>query len=95
VAPAFDKSAQDLAAAFDRVAREGGRVDVVSGSPEDGLVTYVQSSALFAFPDYISVKFIEINSDTSTLAVFSRSRLGKNDLGVNKKRITAWLKQLS
>jgi uncharacterized protein (DUF1499 family) len=95
VAPVFDKSAQDLAAAFDRVTREGGRVDVVSGSPEDGLVTYVQSSALFAFPDYISVKFIEINSDTSTLAVFSRSRLGKNDLGVNKKRITALLNQLS
>ena len=57
-------------------------------------VTYVQTSALFAFPDYISVKFIEIDANTSTLAVFSRSRLGKNDLGVNKKRVTAWLDQL-
>lgn len=94
VAPVFETSTQDLAAAFDRIARESGNVDVVGGAPESGVVTYVQTSALFAFPDYISVKFIEIDANTSTLAVFSRSRLGKNDLGVNKKRVTAWLDQL-
>ena len=93
-APVFETSTQDLAAAFDRVARESGSVDVVGGSPEGCFVTYVQPSSLFAFPDYISVKFIEIDADTSTLAVFSRSRLGKSDLGVNKKRVTAWLDQL-
>ena len=94
VAPIFQMSASELAATFDRVARDSGNVDVVGGSPESGFVTYVQTSSLFAFPDYISVRFIEIDAGTSTLAVFSRSRLGQSDLGVNKKRVTSWLGQL-
>ena len=94
VAPVFNMSTKELAAKFDRVARDSGNVDVVGGSPESGFVTYVQTSTLFAFPDYISVKFIEIDANTSTLAVLSRSRLGQSDLGVNEKRITAWLAQL-
>ncbi len=95
VAPTFEMSATDLAAKFDRVARDSGNVDVVGGSPEGGFVTYVQTSSLFAFPDYISVRFIAIDADTSTLAVFSRSRLGQSDLGVNKKRVNAWIEQLA
>jgi uncharacterized protein (DUF1499 family) len=93
-APTFEMSVMDLAAKFDRVARDSGSVEVVGGSPESGFVTYVQTSALFAFPDYISVRFIEVDAQTSTLAVFSRSRLGKGDLGVNKRRVTGWLSQL-
>jgi uncharacterized protein (DUF1499 family) len=95
VAPVFQTSTPELAAKFERIARESGNVDVVGGSPESGFVTYVQTSSMFAFPDYISVKFIEIDANTSTLAVFSRSRLGQSDLGVNKKRIIAWLDQLA
>jgi len=94
VAPTFDVSADVLAVRFDRIARDTGSVDVVGGSPESGFVTYVQTSGLFAFPDYISVRFIEIDATSSTLAVFSRSRLGQSDLGVNKKRVTAWLDEL-
>lgn len=94
-APTFDVSAAELAAKFDRVARDSGNVDVVGGAPANGFVTYVQTSSLFAFPDYISVRFIEIDASSSTLAVLSRSRLGQSDLGVNKKRITAWLDQLA
>lgn len=93
-APFYEMTSKELAARFDRIARESGRVDVVGGSPESGFVTYVQTSSVFAFPDYISVRFIEIDAQTSTLAVFSRSRLGKNDLGVNKTRVTNWLAQL-
>ncbi len=94
VSPTFPMPVAALATAFDRVARASGNVDVVGGSPEGGFVTYVQSSKLFGFPDYISVRFIEIDAATSTLAVFSRSRLGQSDLGVNKKRVTSWLSQL-
>ena len=91
VAPAFQLPVAELATAFDRVARESGHVEVVGGAPANGFVTYVQTSSLFGFPDYISVRFIEIDANSSTLAVFSRSRLGQSDLGVNKKRVTAWL----
>ena len=66
VAPTFGVSASELAVKFDRVARDSGNVDVVGGSPANGFVTYVQISSLFAFPDYISVRFIEIDANSST-----------------------------
>jgi uncharacterized protein (DUF1499 family) len=94
MAPTFSISSADLAAKFDAIARGAGS-DVVGGSAAEGYVTYVQASSLFGFPDYVSVKFIEIDADNSTLAVFSRSRLGQSDLGVNKKRVEAWFAQLS
>jgi len=95
VAPTYGIAAADLATKFDRVASESGNVDVVGGAPANGFVTYVQTSGLFGFPDYISVRFMEVDATSSTLAVFSRSRLGHSDLGVNRKRVTAWLDQLS
>ena len=93
-APTFSVPVAELAAAFDAVALGDDRVDVLAGSASDGFVTYVQRSAFFAFPDYVSVRFIEADGGGSTLAVFSRSRYGKGDLGVNKKRVVRWLEQL-
>ena len=90
-APIFDMSAAELGALFDRIARAEGNVDVVGGSPSEGFVTYVQTSALFGFPDYVSVRFIDLDAGRSTLALLSRSRLGQSDLGVNKKRVERWL----
>lgn len=93
--PVFDRPVDQLAADFDRVARSADRVEVVAGSADDGFVTYVQRSWLFAFPDYVTVRFIEVDDDTSTLALLSRSRYGRSDLGVNEKRITSWLDDLT
>jgi hypothetical protein len=91
VAPEFDVPVADLAAAFDFVARADDRVDVLAGSAESEYVTYVQRSALFAFPDYVSVRFVESGDGGSTVAIFSRSRFGKSDLGVNEKRVDRWV----
>ena len=61
---------------------------------EDGLAaTYVQTSALLAFPDYISVKAVPVG-DGAGLVIWSRSRFGKSDLGVNRERIEEWLAKL-
>lgn len=92
-APTFSVSSDELARAFDAVALGDDRVEVLAGSASEGFVTYVQRSAFFAFPDYVSVRFIETETG-STLALFSRSRFGQSDLGVNKKRVTRWLDQL-
>lgn len=93
-APVFSTPVADLAAAFDAVVLGDRRVEVLAGSAADGHVTYVQRSALFAFPDYVSVRFLETDNGGSTLAVFSRSRFGQSDLGVNKKRVLGWLDAL-
>ena len=55
------------------------------------MATYVQRSAWMRFPDYISVRALPAGDKRATLAVFSRSRYGASDLGVNAKRVSAWL----
>lgn len=72
--------------ALDAVARAAPRTEVVAGSVADGFITYVQRSAVFGFPDYITVKAVE-----GGLVVWSRARFGYSDLGVNRTRIERWL----
>jgi len=55
---------------------------------------YVQRSALMRFPDSITVRFIPLGTDSSTLAIYSRSNYGYSDFGVNEARIRTWLAAL-
>ena len=52
---------------------------------------FVVRSALFGFPDYVSVKFLDVKGGKSTLAIYSRSVYGRSDLGVNRARTLAWM----
>lgn len=94
LSPVYLLDAETLAQSFDRFALAQPRVERLAGKPEDLFATYVQRSKTVHFPDYISVKFIDLGDGRSTIAVFSRSRYGKSDLGVNKLRVTNWLASL-
>ncbi|MEP1353215.1 MAG: DUF1499 domain-containing protein [Tateyamaria sp.] len=67
----------------DNVIRALPRTQLLAGSLEDGLVTYVTRSQLWGFPDYTTVQF-----ENGTLKLFGRSRFGRSDLGVNAARLT-------
>jgi uncharacterized protein (DUF1499 family) len=56
---------------------------------------YVQRSALLEFPDTIVLRYLEQPDNRSTVAMYSRSQLGRSDLGVNKARIERWIAKLS
>ncbi len=69
----------------------------VSHTLKDDVALYdnlVQRSALFRFPDLIAVRFIDLGKGKSTLAVYSRSVYGRSDLGVNRARIMAWVREV-
>ncbi len=55
---------------------------------------FLARTRLMRFPDTISVRFIDLGGGRSTLALYSRSRLGRSDFGVNKARLDDWVKQL-
>ncbi|MGB3736440.1 MAG: DUF1499 domain-containing protein [Ilumatobacter sp.] len=88
--PVFAVDVAALAAAFDAVALGDERVEVIAGSATDGFVTYMQRSALFGFPDFVSVAFVDVDGGSS-LSIFSRSQFGKSDLNVNEKRVKKWV----
>ncbi len=92
----FEPAAGSPAALMDRlhaVATAEPRVSVVAGRPEDLFVTYVQRSAVFGFPDYVSVRAVPVGEGAG-LAIWSRSRFGYSDLGVNAARVERWLAAL-
>lgn len=85
-----------LAQAFDAYVMAQPLVELVAGSPEEAWMTYVQRTEKLRIPDYVSVKFLPGELEgTSTISIFSRSRFGYSDMGVNEARVRAWLVGLS
>lgn len=76
-------------AKLDTIAQATPRTQVLAGSASEGFVTYITRSAGFGFPDYATVRL-----DGETIKIHSRLRFGRSDLGVNGKRIKAWIDAL-
>lgn len=56
----------------------------------EGQIELVQRSQVFRFPDYITAQAVAVEGGAA-LCVYSRSKVGYSDMGVNAKRIRAWL----
>jgi uncharacterized protein (DUF1499 family) len=95
LSPVYSVPPAQLIQAFDRMALAQPRTERLAGTPDgQGHVSYVQRTALVAYPDYISVRAVPVDEGQSALVILSRSRFGKSDLGVNRARITQWLEAL-
>ncbi|KPU84622.1 hypothetical protein JI58_02665 [Marinosulfonomonas sp. PRT-SC04] len=84
------------AAILDRlneVALASKRTRILAGSVEEGMITYVTRSLVFGFPDYTTVHVVA-NDQGSRVTIYGRLRFGESDFGVNRTRISAWLKAL-
>lgn len=95
VPPVFPIDAAGLRKAFARaIASERllTLVDIDDAVPSE---RFVQRSERMRFPDTIVVRFIDLPGGHSTLAIYSRSQLGRGDQGVNLARIARWLDKLS
>jgi len=67
------------------------RVEQVAADPEHRRFVYIQHSPTFRFPDVITVEFVQLRPDQSSIAIYSRSRYGEYDFGKNRKRVVRWL----
>jgi hypothetical protein len=65
------------------------RTTRLAGSLEEGRITWVTRSALWGFPDYTTA---EVRPDG--LYLYARLRFGREDFGVNAKRLSDWLSRL-
>ncbi|MGE0419824.1 MAG: DUF1499 domain-containing protein [Acetobacteraceae bacterium] len=83
-----------LFAAIRAVAQAQPRVFVAAVYPDRLQVHYVVRSAVFNFPDLVTVAIDPVGDDTATLTIYSRSVYGHSDLGVNRARIETWLQAL-
>lgn len=92
-APVYAVPPGELAARLDAVALAEPRTRRLAGGPEAGFTTYVQRSRWLGFPDYVSVQ-VSPTDQGATLAIWSRARFGRSDLGVNAARLDRWLQAL-
>jgi uncharacterized protein (DUF1499 family) len=92
--PLFAVDVNRLRAAMGEVIASEPRITRVD--TDDAALTerYVQRSALLGFPDTIIVRYLGQAEGRSTLAMYSRSQLGRSDLGVNRVRLERWLAKL-
>jgi uncharacterized protein (DUF1499 family) len=55
---------------------------------------FVQRTRVMRFPDTIDVEVYAAGTGKSTLAIYSRSLVGRRDFGVNRARVVRWLAEL-
>ena len=87
---AVPEAPAEVMARIDAVAMAEPRTHRLAGSPEEGFVTYVQRSRLVGYPDVISLRVVP-DGTGSRVTVYSRSRYGVSDMGVNRKRVVRWM----
>lgn len=71
------------------------RVERLAVDEETLTERWVQRSRVMRFPDTVNVRFVDLGEGRSTLALYSRSQLGSDDMGVNRARIERWLDRLA
>jgi len=89
--PVFDMAPDDLMAKFRQVALARKNTTILG--ERDGFATYVQRTNAMGYPDYISVRAVAVEGG-SAFHIWSRSRYGLRDFGVNKARVLSWLDKL-
>jgi uncharacterized protein (DUF1499 family) len=67
------------------------RVEAIAADPDDRRFVYIHHSPTFRFPDIITVEFVPLGPNRSSIAIYSRSRYGHYDFGKNRKRVGKWL----
>ena len=93
-APVFDIAAAELKARIRAVALGEPRTIVRREMADDADIEFQQASALFRYPDIISVKLLALGERQSSIAIWSRSVVGRKDFGVNRARVERWLAAL-
>lgn len=94
-APVFSVPVSALQEAWRQMLSEQPRIEPVEADETLQQYEVIQRSLIFRFPDRVTVRFIPVaDGSGTTVAVYSRSEVGYSDLGVNKKRVAAWLAAL-
>lgn len=94
IVPVFALPWQALRDRWAQMIAEQPRVVRLGEALDGRRLNYIQHSALFRFPDVVTVEFIPLGPDRSSLALYSRSCYGRYDFGQNRKRVEIWLTEL-
>lgn len=95
VSPVFTVGAVELRRLFHQAIASEPRLTRIATDETELTERYIQRSWGLRFPDTINVRFVSRGDGHSTLALYSRSQLGRSDFGVNRARLERWLGNLA
>ena len=87
----FEVSAAMLQKQWQAIMDLDSSITLLISSQKKAQLDYVYRTPYWQFPDIITVRFIALGPSRSTLAIYSRSVYGRDDLGANKARVQKWL----
>lgn len=91
----YDLSRADLLARLKAVVLAEPNVGELYCFDECGdIARFVQYSRLMRFPDTVDIAVFPADGGRATLAIYSRSLVGRHDFGVNAARVKRWLETL-
>lgn len=90
--PVFDVPAHVLIKLWREVIDHRQRVTLMTSYPLRWQYHYKETSLIFRLPAEIVVQFVENTAKKSSVIIFSRSKYGYTDFGVNQERTHEWLR---
>ena len=94
ISPNYNFTTSELLKELSRIALSEPRTIIISNNINTQQIKFCQRSFAFRFPDYIWAEATKIDSNTSSISIYSKSKYGYSDFGVNKKRVSRWLEKL-
>ncbi|NRA29288.1 MAG: DUF1499 domain-containing protein [Parvularculaceae bacterium] len=93
-APTFSHDSSALFVAVSAFVKDLPRTSEIKADPEGMSISYVATVPVFGFKDDVDITVLSADGG-STLAVYSRSRVGYSDFGVNKRRVDGLLEAIT
>ncbi len=93
--PVFNEPVQSLKQKWFALAGRRPRTELAGSDQQNERYTFRVRTAVIHFPDDLTVQFIALDDERSTLAIYSGSNYGYFDFGVNRRRIESWLRELA
>ncbi len=90
-APVIPRPAGDVFRAVGQALAHEPKLEQVGAEPGAGTLRFVQRSRLLGFPDTINVKVVPAPNSGSAVLLYSRSQIGRGDMGVNRARLERWI----
>ena len=85
------RPAADVVRAVQEVVAQEPAVEQVAADAEAGMLRLVARSRLLKFPDTINVQVVPKKDGGTAVLLYSRSQIGRSDLGVNRARLERWI----
>ena len=94
-APVYGVSASRLQTLSREAWSEEPRLELIAADTDRLSDRYIQRSPIMRFPDTISVRFVALEGNRSSVAIYSRGQIGRYDFGANRDRVLRLLPLLN